>query len=432
MKASHSLLPRLAAAALAMFLVTGCSDDDETETPDSGVADSGVPDSGTPDAGEPDSGTSEPPLYAVITQVSVNSQSTSYVVVTDKVDHTDSLNLDNAVEVPGRALGSGISKSGTLYVSSSEGAIVTRYKLTADARLVKDGEVSFADRGVNTIGEYQHQFQYASPTKAYYLDARTSQVIVWNPTAMTVTNAIKLSDLTISGAAATFATMPVHVGTKFIVPIGWRPSSGTGITKQAGVVVIDSSNDTAIVVKDPKERCGYVRDSVLGPDNKVYLATEAYGSAVFRIAPTTTPTPCLLRFDPETNTYDPDFFRELGALTNGKATGSLVEGPDGTAYLRVLDETVYTVVDGTHPRLIASAVAWTFWQLDLTTFTATHVSTLPASTGSSFLFDVEDDKVLFTEFTNNSSVTNVRYLSDQSGNLAFSTQGLMFSFVQLR
>ncbi|NTX13860.1 hypothetical protein HUA76_23930 [Myxococcus sp. CA056] len=408
-------LSRITAAALALSLFAGCNDDDKDPEP-------------TPNTG---------PVYAAITQVSVDGESQSYIVLTDKVDVTTPLALENAIEVPGRALGSGIAKNGLLYVSSSEGAVVTRYKLTAEGKLEKDkdaqgrdAEVSFQGSGVSSIGEYQHQFQYVSETKAYYIDGRSGKVIVWNPTAMTVTSAITLTGLTIEGALSTFATMPVRVGNKIIIPIGWRPSAGIGITKQAGVVVVDTVADTATIVTD--DRCGYVRDGVVGPDGLVYLATEAYGAAVYRTAgPETTPVPCLLRFNATTQTYDRAFFRNLADLTNGNATGSLLRGPNGTAYLRVLDETTYTVVPGVHPRPVASAVAWKFWQLNLSTFTATEVTTLPVSTGSTFLYDVTDSRTLFTEFTS-TSTTNFRDLTSQNGAVAFSTQGLVFSFLQLR
>ncbi|WP_163870858.1 hypothetical protein [Myxococcus eversor] len=411
-------LSRITAAALALSLFAGCNDDDDDKDPDP-----------TPGTG---------PIYAAITQVSADNESLSYVVLTDKVDATTPLSLENAIEVPGRALGSGIAKNGLLYVSSSEGAVVTRYTLTANGTLEKDkdsqgrdAEVSFQGSGVSSIGEYQHQFQYVSETKAYYVDGRSGKVIVWNPTAMTVTKAITLEGLAVEGALSTFASAPVRVGGKIIIPIGWRPSASIGITKQAGVIVVDTAADTAKIVTD--DRCGYVRDGVVGPDGLVYLATEAYGAAVYRTAgPETTPVPCLLRFNTQTETYDTDFFRELGDLTNGNATGSLLRGPNGTAYLRVLDETSYTVVPGTHPRAVASASAWRFWQLNLSTFVATQITTIPASTGSTFLYDVTDSRTLFTEFTNNSSVTNFRDLTSQNGAVAFSTQGLVFSFLQLR
>ncbi|WP_164021055.1 hypothetical protein [Pyxidicoccus trucidator] len=408
--ASSFRFPRLTATALALSLLAACGDDK--------------------DPVDPIDETPEKPVYAAIAQVSANNESQSYVILTDSVDQTAPLSLEKAIEVPGRALGSGPMKSGSLYVSSSEGAEVTRYDLTTEGTLEKKATVSFQGRGVASIGEYQNQFQFISNTKAYYFDGRTAQLIVWNPTDMTLVNAVTINGLATEGAVTTFATHPVRTGNLVIMPVGWRPSAGVGITKQAGLVVVDTTTDAVTLVKD--DRCGYVRDGVLGPDGMVYVATEAYGAAVFRVAGGSTPVPCLLKFNPQTRTFDTTFYRELSTLTGGAATGSLLPGPQGTAYLRVLDETVYTVNAGTHPRVVASAQAWTWWQLRLDTLTATKVSTLPASTGSSFLFNVDDDRVLFTEFANNSTTTNFRELSDQSGTVAFSTQGLAFSFLQLR
>ncbi|QSQ26368.1 hypothetical protein JY651_16150 [Pyxidicoccus parkwayensis] len=400
---------RLTAVALAMSLLTACGDDDDKVDPDP-----------TPNT----------PLYAVIAQVSADNESQSYIALTDKVDLTAPLSLENAIEVPGRALGFGIAKSGSLYVGGSDGATITRYDLNSSGKLEPKSTVSFAGKGVASIGEYQNQVQFVSSTKAYYFDGRTSQVIVWNPSDMTLTNAVAINNLAIEGATTTFASHPVRVGDLIIAAVGWRPSASVGITKQAGVVVVDTKTDAVSLVTD--NRCGYVRDGVLGSDGKVYLATEAYGAAVYRVAGGDTPVPCLLKFDPATKSFDKDFYRELSSFTGGAATGSLLPGPTGTAYLRVLDESVYTVAPGTHPRAVASAQAWTWWQLNLSTLAATKVEKLPASTGSSFLFNVADNRVLFTEFTNSSSQTNLRDLSNQSGTVAMSSQGLVFSFLQVR
>lgn len=408
--ASLPRVTRLLAAALALSFVTACGKDDKPTDP------------------APNDPTT--PMYAAITQVSTSDDPQSYIVLTDTVDHTEPLSLTNAIEIQGRALGSGTPKSGSLYVSSSEGAEVTRYALTSGGTLEKKETVSFAGKGVTSIGEYQNQFQFISESKAYYFDGRTSQVIIWNPKDMTVTGAISLPDLAVNSATTTFATTPVRLDGQVLMPIGWRPSAGVGITKQAGLIVVDTAKDTAKLVTDT--RCGYVRDGVVGPDGYVYLATEAYGAAVFRVAGGETPVPCLLRYDPKTQQFDPDFFRELSSLTGGAATGSLLPGPQGTAYLRVLDESSYTVQAGAHPRAVASAQAWRFWQLDLTRFTANLVETLPASTGSTFLFDVGDGRTLFTEFTNSSTTTNFRELSGHKGQVTMTTQGLSFSFLRLR
>ena len=83
------------------------------------------------------------------------------------------------------------------------------------------------------------------------------------------------------------------------------------------------------------------------------------------------------------------FHQELSTLVDGGTAGSLLPGPNGTAYLRVFDESLFTVQQGTHPRVLASASAWKWWQLRLDTLAATPVAALPATTGSTFLFPAE-------------------------------------------
>ena len=396
---------------LALSLLAGCDDGTNTGPSTPPVSTTG-------------------PLYAITTQILTTDEGQSYVFVTDKLEDAANLSLDNAIEIPGRALGVGIPKSGALFVGSSEGATVTRYELTADGQLQKGASVSFAGKGVKSIGEYQNQFQFVSATKAYYFDGYTAQAIVWNPTDMSVTGVIPLPGLTVDGSVMTFSTFPVRRENQIIMLAAWRPADTVGITKQAGVIVIDTQKDTATIVKDT--RCGYVRDGALAADGQLYLATESYGAAVYRVASDKTPAPCLLRFNPQTLAFDPSFYVELKTLAGGNTGGSLVPGPNGTAYLRVLDETIYPVSATTNPRALASASAWKWWQVQLgTTPTAAPVASLPATTGSTFLFEAED-QTLFTRFTSGAASTDLFLLSGQSGQTKASLQGATFSFLQVR
>ncbi|MCY1079529.1 hypothetical protein [Archangium lansingense] len=374
-------------------------------------------------------GTGDGPVYAITTQVSTADEPQSYVILTDKLDHTESLSLDQGIELPGRALGAGVSKSGALFVAGSDGPTITRYNLTSEGRLEKGATVSFEGKGVASIGEYQHQLQFISESKAYYFDGRTSQLIVWNPSDMSLTGSIPLNGVSVQGAIQTFATLPIRLENQVIMPMGWRPSTGVGITKLAGVVVVDTRTDAVTVVTDT--RCGYVRDGVMGPDGMLYLATEVYGAAVRRVAGGETPEPCLLRFNPQTLTFDPSFHIKLDTLVNGGTAGSLLPGPQGTAYLRVFDERLFPVQASTHPRALASSSSWKWWKLRLDTLTATPVETLPATTGSTFLYPA-GDRTIFTEFANGSTATNFRDLTDESGKVTMSLSGLSFSFLQLR
>ncbi|RKH37183.1 MxcI protein [Corallococcus sicarius] len=395
------LRPGITLLTLALF--TGCGDSEEKDADENG------------------------PLYAITTQLLVADPVESYVVVTPQAEQTASLSLDGAIKVSGRALGVGIPRSGSIYVVSDESATVTRYRLNSAGSLEPAGTVSFANQGVTSLGEYQANFQFVSETKAYFFDGATAQIVIWNPTEMTVTGTVPLPGLVIPDTILAFSGAVVHVGSQIIMPVGWRPVSGVGITKKAGVVSIDTATDAVSIATD--DRCGYTHDAALGLDGKVYIATEAYGAAVRRVQETA-PEPCLLKFDPQTRAFDPTFYRSLADLVGGGTAGALIPGAQGTAYVRVLDESIAPVLEGTHPRTMASGTGWQWWELKLDTLTATRKTDFPSTSGSVFLFESEN-QTLYTEFGAGAASTTLHVLG-QSGKPTVTTQGLSFSFVQLR
>ncbi|MDI1476263.1 hypothetical protein [Polyangium sp. y55x31] len=392
------------AAGIALALFTGCSGSDEQNGDDNG------------------------PLYAITTQLLAGDPVDSYVIVTNQAEQTASLSLDNAIQVSGRALGVGIPKSGSLHVVSDVSATVTRYTLSGSGKLEPTGTVSFDGLGVTSLGEYQANFQFVSETKAYFFDGATAQVVIWNPEEMTVTGHIPLDELVIPDTVLAFSGAAIRLEDQVLMPVGWRPVSGVGITPKAGVVAIDTATDVATIATD--DRCGYTHDAAVGADGKVYIATEAYGAAVRRVVGEDAPAPCLLRFDPQTHAFDPGFHRTLEELVGGGTAGTLVPGPPGTAYVRVLDETIAPVLEGTHPRTIASGTGWQWWELSLDTLTATRKDSFPATSGSVFLFESQNH-TLYTEFGAGAASTTLRMLED-NGKPTVTTQGLSFSFLQLR
>ncbi|MDC0707458.1 MxcI protein [Stigmatella sp. ncwal1] len=408
---------RWLAMVLALPLIAACGDDED------------------PTPTDPTDPVNPASQYAIVTQTTVDGASTSYIAVTSTLDRTEPLSLANAIEVKGRALVFGPPKKDYFFVSS--GSTVVRYNLTTEGAPQKGETVSFQGQGVTDITEYQHQFRFVSETKAYFFDGSTSQVIIWNPTAMTVTGVLPFSDAKIDNTVMSFSSQPLEVANQVIIPLGWRPSTGTTLTKQAGVLVVNPANDSLKFVKKTfkeNEGCGYVRDGVVGADGKIYLSTEAYGAASYRVHrdDPTMLKPCLLRFDPQTGAFDDNFFVDLTTLTNGVAAGSVLQGPGGKTYLRVFDDAAYgsPVTKDSVPRVLASAVAWKWWNIKLDTLTATPVDTLPAAMGSTFLFPA-NDRLLFTNFTSNSQ-TELRELTDESGKVATVTPGRTFSFLQVR
>ncbi|WP_437910406.1 hypothetical protein WME95_21850 [Sorangium sp. So ce327] len=376
---------------------------------------------GTPNVG---------PAYALTVQVfgPDGGDTQSYVIVTDDIDSEETLSLDDAIEVQGRALGVGLDGGGAVFVASDAAATVTRYDLQEDGSLEEGDTVSFQGKGLAKLGEYGTQFHFVSETKAYFFDGPTAQVVVWNPHEMTVTGDIPLEDLVIPDATLTYSSSsPLVQGDDVITFGGWR--IGAEVPSVAAVVVVDSATDEATVVTD--ERCGYVRDGVEGPDGMIYVATEAYGAAVHRLNAENAAAPCMLRFDPETRQFDPEFHVELSTLFDGDAAGSLFGGPDGKAFLRVLDESLFAIADDTHPRVLASAAAWRWASVTLgDTPTATVLDAAPG--GGSVLSVALGDRTFLLEFEGQESTTLREIGEDGPGEAGVSAPGLTFSVAKIR
>ncbi|RKH06536.1 MxcI protein [Corallococcus carmarthensis] len=394
---------RLSTAAIALSLFVGCGDEEEEGT--------------------------DGPLYAITTQMLAEDPSDSYVLVTPDAEKAASLSLDGAIKIPGRALGVGIPKTGSVYVVSDASATVTRYTLNSAGKLEAAGTVSFASQGVTSLGEYQANFQFVSATKAYFFDGNAAKIVIWNPTEMTVTGTRPLDALVIKNTVMAFSGAVVQTGGQIIMPVGWRPLEGNSVTKMAGVVAIDTATDVVSLATD--DRCGYTHDAALGTDGKVYIATEAYGAASRRVVGAESPEPCLLRFDLQTRDFDKTFYRSLADLVGGGTAGALIPShTPGTAYVRVLDESITPVSEGSHPRTLASGTGWQWWELKLDTLTATRKADFPSTSGSVFLFESEN-QTLYTEFGAGASSTTFRVLGD-NGKATVKTPGLSFSFLQLR
>jgi len=299
----------------------------------------------------------EPAVYALTTQVFGELEDNSYVLLTNRLAADTELSLDDAVvEIAGRALGTGPENGGVLFVAGELAPTITRYDLTPEGKLAGGNTVSFLGKGVTAFGEYGGQFQYVSAEKAYWFDGPTAQIVVWNPTTMKVTGALPLTSLAAANQVLSFTAAPVRDGDKLYSFAAWR--EGLAITPRLAVVVVDTKSDTVKIVED--DRCGYARDGVLS-DGKLYVATEAFGSAAHYLDDTN-PAPCMLRFDTATDTFDADFTVVLSSLFDGSSAGSLVVGPDNQAFLRVLDAA--SIPEGvTNPRVLASVAAWDWYKL---------------------------------------------------------------------
>jgi hypothetical protein len=369
----------------------------------------------------------EPAVYAFTTQIFGDTENTSYVLVTDRIDSDTELRLETAVvEIQGRALGTGPEETGMLFVASDSGPTITRYELDAAGELAERGSVSFLGEGITRFGEYGGQFQYVSPEKAYWFDGATAQIVIWNPSTMTVVDTISLAELAIEGETLSFTAAPVKTDSKLYTFVAWRRE--LAVVPRLAIVAVDLEDDTSEIVEDT--RCGYARDGVLDDDGFLYVATEAFGSAAHYLN-AENPDPCLLRFDVEAGAFDPDFQVSLAELTGSPSAGSLVVGPGNQPFLRVLDESAVPA-DVTNPRALASLPVWTWAKLELGDEPV--VDPLDGALGGGSVLPFELGERVFAPLFVAGEETLLQELTTDgpSDDVAITIPGLVFSAVKLR
>lgn len=448
------LLPHLALLGLLVFPASGCGDDgsssdgaDSDQDPSAGdTSGSGGPggndetsassagptaDETGPGASAGETGGASPTdLFVVGSQIfTPDGMAASYLITTDALSGGRTLDTEGAPEIIGRALIAGPLRGGMVFVGTGDAPELTRYDLDAEGTLVEGDAVNFGGLGVGGIGEYASQIQFVSDTKAYYFDNRTHQLVIWNPDDMTITDTVDLAELAVEGALTVFAQHPpLEQDGVLFMPVGWRVMADNSIAPGAGMVVVDTADDSVAIATD--ERCGYVREAVAGSDGYFYLATEAYGAAFASVAPDVTPAPCLLRFDPEARAYDAAFSVELADLVEGATAGSLIPAGEGEAFVRVLDPTLSSEEV---PRFIAGEPAWRWWRLALgDTPTGTLVDALPPTSASVFRFHTAD-RLLIPEAVEDGMATAFRDVTGgEDGGIVATAPGTVFSLVQIR
>ena len=422
---NHHMASTSALFGLKTFLIAGtlcaltaCAGDDGADGSAPGPAHG-------PEAGAT---TGRGPRFAVVTQVAASgSMPMSFVSMTDTLSSPEPVSTSDALSIAGRALVANEPGSGSFFVSSGTGGELTKYTLDPAGKPASAGTISFP--GAAQIGEYASQLQFVSATKAYYFDTRTAQIFVFNPSTLAAPTAIALPGLQVADAILTFSsTLPVRRGSKIALAAGWRSSNNQRVIPKTALVVLDTSNDTAAVLFG-SDRCGYVRDAVEGSDGRVYIATEAWGSSVHRLAPDNAPPPCLMRTNSELTAFDAAYVKDLNAITSG-VTGSLTQSRDGKVYTRVLDEDAATITPMTVARALASLPVWSWWELQLgDSPTASKVAGAPLGTGSLIVFDTRDKRYA-AEI--GATGTGLLDLTTGVGPVSISTSGFTFSAVQVR
>ena len=300
-------------------------------------------------------------------------------------DPTAALTLDTGVgiEVPGAASLFGEDGEHTFALGGSDAPTLTRYDVGADGALVASSEpMSLATYGITSGFKRPGLVPFVSRNKAYFLDDRSSQAIVFDPETMTISTSISLAAAERPDLILEFGERAVVRDEIVFVPARYR-NADDGEAGLAAVLVIDTNTDTLLHVATDT-RCGDTVHAIEGAGDALYFGTGTVGALFHaRRFPAGYPEPCVLRIEKGQTTFDPDYHVSLAGRVGGRDAGRLIAGPNGHVFVLALHpELLETPIDESTPLWDPwEASAWRFWRisLDESAGVGTLVESAPAS-----------------------------------------------------
>jgi hypothetical protein len=205
---------------------------------------------------------------------------------------------------------------GYIYIWSPDSGIYTRYAVDDALRLSLAGSVSFMNLG----GTGNVMTRFISATRAYSMTRDNLQIIVWNPSDMTVSGSIDTSGALDPEYPDFDYGEPVAFGDYVAWPILWSDEANADYKPAVDVILASATSDApAFAISD--RRCGGGWSLFVDDTGDLYALGNAYfGFAhFFDRDPARHLNDCLLRVRAGSTEFDPDFYVDLDRAANTPA-----------------------------------------------------------------------------------------------------------------
>jgi hypothetical protein len=368
------------------------------------------------------------PAYVAATRIWDDTTTTSFFHVLPSLAGGTPVDASQALEVAGAAKLFAFGDLGWFAIGGGEAPTITRYTLDDHGSLAKGKSISLGDYGVTDLWDTLY---FVSDDKAYYPDTDQSQLIVWNPTTMTVTGSIALPQTIRDGYLSYYGLTALRRGADLIFSVGWFDwLESDKVVAETGLVVIDTGTDK-VKRYDVDTRCGGITQAIEVSSGDAYLVSSALAGAAYRVGRLAS-KPCALRLPRGADALDPAYAVQLESLVSGAIAGEPAPANGDELFLRVLDAGLVEVKDDSHTWDLTGQSAWRWARWNVATNELRMVQDLPASTADVFWFRV-DGKVYASETKSDySETTLIDLLAPEGERRAITVPGFLQNVARIR
>ena len=280
-------------------------------------------------------------------------------------------------------VGGGVScavQDRSVFALNWESPTITRYD-EEDGALVEGLTVSFANFGPTSLASDSRQTVLLSETKAYFLDISSSQIIVWNPSAMETIGAIPLT-VAEPPEGLTQNALRVNLIDGLLVAYNGYRNEQDILAARTDFWWIDPDTDE-IVATDVTEQCGNLQPIVSTTTNgDTYIGMSGVMAMEHALGLPGSVPPCAIRIRAGAREVDPTYLADFNALTGGLPTSGPIPAGNDRGLLLAYDTSNVPIDPMLTARELAQVPSWNFYEWELgTEQPATLVESIPTGTG---------------------------------------------------
>ena len=305
--------------------------------------------------------------------------------VTDSLDQNTTFEESDALAISGNHYSVVVPSDGdaaaSFLVGLGDESAFQRYVVSDTGEISLGNKIDFTNLGVADGRTLMRASKIMSATKAYAVDADSLQVVVFNPTAMTITKTISLASLDEATLPNRWSIFPTSNGDTFIAAISYYGANWEAVA-HTKLVAIDSTTDA--LTSDTSTDCGGVSTSAKDAAGNIYFASHDDVALYYHLSdPYYQHPPCIIKVDALTNTWDDNYAMNMQGLTNdARLPMAAMTGNGDKAYTLILSDAAQQniTVDTGFRDLIRNV--WEFHSFDITDdmATATKVNNVNLTT----------------------------------------------------
>ncbi|HBR96941.1 MAG TPA: hypothetical protein DD979_06145 [Gammaproteobacteria bacterium] len=365
MKIKTLLFQTLLLASISFYL-TACSDDDD-DSPDNGATNGSGNGAENGSANGSDNGSSsESPLYLVKSTEWSTDDGISLIYLTDSLDTNTEFNREQALAIDGyhyvNVNESGDDTETVFHLAVDNTSRLQRYVISNSNEFALDAEMDFSAHGITDARNAMRSGKIFSAEKGVIVDFETMQVIIFNPTTMTITTTVDLSEHAEADYPNRWSIFPAIDGDRVVVPITFYKDDWSPVALSK-LVIVDTKTDTVTV--DASTQCGSVSASAVDTAGNLYFAASPDIAAQHAIGAEGSFAPCIIRMKAGADGWDDEYYVDMTTLTeDGRPAYAIMTGTGNTAYTLIYSDTADPItVDNIDEA--TRQIVWEFHSLEL-------------------------------------------------------------------